>query len=265
VGGPILGDVPNLEAARHEQALDRLLDYYQHAAALAGSRLARQTRPGPAPAALAGQSPIPDLNEAERALAWARADRASLLACLDHAARTGRRARVIAVTAGLAELWRRDGPWTDAVARHTAALEDTRRLGNRLGEANALTDLGAVQQVTGDYPAAAHALDQALGIYRDVGNRGGEATTLNEGGTLHKISGDLARAEWCHQEALKRARTIASSWDEAHGRPARAVPHPEHDPGSCRASRSAFATCARASSPRSDTTSAASTSYDGGS
>jgi hypothetical protein len=24
------------------------------------------------------------------------------------------------------------------------------------------------------------------------------------------------RAEWCHQEALKRARTIASSWDEAH-------------------------------------------------
>ena len=28
------------------------------------------------------------------------------------------------------------------------------------------------------------------------------------------------------------------------GRPARAAPHPEHDPGSCRTSRSAFATCA---------------------
>ena len=38
-------------AADSQQALNRLLDYYQHTAALAGARLARQTRPGPPPAA----------------------------------------------------------------------------------------------------------------------------------------------------------------------------------------------------------------------
>jgi tetratricopeptide (TPR) repeat protein len=70
--------------------------------------------------------------------------------------------------------------------------------------------------MTGDYPAAAQALEQALGICRDLGDRGGEAETLNESGMLHRVSGDLAQAEGCHQQALELARAIASSWDEAH-------------------------------------------------
>ena len=76
--------------------------------------------------------------------------------------------------------------------------------------------LGVVRRLTGDYPAAAQALEQALGIYRDLGDRGGEAEALNETGTLHRVSGDLAQAEACHQQALELARAIASSWDEAH-------------------------------------------------
>jgi tetratricopeptide (TPR) repeat protein len=69
---------------------------------------------------------------------------------------------------------------------------------------------------TGEYPAAAQALEQALDIYRDLGDRGGEAEALNKRGTLHRISGDLAQAGGCHQRALEVARAIASSWDEAH-------------------------------------------------
>ena len=33
---------------------------------------------------------------------------------------------------------------------------------------------------------------------------------------LYRVSGDLEQAEGCHQQALDLARTIASSWDEAH-------------------------------------------------
>ena len=66
--------------------------------------------------------PVPALADREQALAWARAERASLLACLDHATRTGQHARVIALTAGLAGLLRRDGPWAEAITRHAAAV-----------------------------------------------------------------------------------------------------------------------------------------------
>jgi tetratricopeptide (TPR) repeat protein len=109
-----------------------------------------------------------------------------------------------------------DGPWADAITRHTAAARAARHLGDRLGQAGALHDLGAVRRLTGDYPAAAQALEHALDIYRDLGDRGGQAETLNETGTLHRVSGDLAKAERCHQQALELARAIASSWDEAH-------------------------------------------------
>jgi hypothetical protein len=134
-----------------QRALERLLDYYQHIAARAEARLARQTRPGPPPAAPAGLPAAPDLDDDGQALAWARADRASLLACLDHATTAGQHARVIALTAALAGLLRHDGPWADAITRHTAAAQAAQRLGDRLGQASALNNLGVVRWLTGDY------------------------------------------------------------------------------------------------------------------
>ena len=237
-------------------AIARLMDYYQHTAARTDALIARQTRPGPGPAAGAIPAAAPDLAGRDQALGWARAERASLLACLDHAAGTGQHARVTALTAGLAGLLRLDGPWADAIARHTAAVQAARQLGDRLGQAGALNDLGdvryatgdfpaavqvleqalgiyrdlgdrygqanalsclgAVRRLTGDYPAAVQVLEQALSIYRDIGDRSGEAEALNQRGTLHQVSGDLVQAQWYHQQALELARGIASSRVEAH-------------------------------------------------
>lgn len=70
--------------------------------------------------------------------------------------------------------------------------------------------------MTGDYPGAAQALEEALGILRDIGDRPGETEFLKEAGTLRRICGDLRQARSCHQDALKLARQIDSSWDEAH-------------------------------------------------
>jgi transcriptional regulator with XRE-family HTH domain/tetratricopeptide (TPR) repeat protein len=199
-----------------DQATARLLDYYQYTAARADALITRQARPVRGPADGTIPAAVPGLADREQALEWARAERASLLACLDHAIGTGQHARVIALTASLAGLLRRDGPWAEAIIRHTAAVQAARHLGDRPGQAGALRDLGAVQWLSGDYPAAAQAHEQALGIYRDLGNRGGEAEALNERGTLHRVSGDLAQARRCHQQALELARAIATSWDEAH-------------------------------------------------
>ena len=199
-----------------EQATERLLDYYQHTAARADALTTRQARPGSASAVGAILAAVPALADFEQALAWARAERASLLACLNHATATGQHARVIALTAALAGLLRRDGPWAEAVTRHTAAVQAARHLGDRLGQAGALDDMGRVRQLTGDYPAAAQVLEQALGICRDLGSRGGQAEALNDKGTLHRVSGELTQAEECHLQALELARAIASRWDEAH-------------------------------------------------
>jgi tetratricopeptide (TPR) repeat protein/transcriptional regulator with XRE-family HTH domain len=161
-------------------AVARLLDYYQHTAARAGALIARRARPAPAAADGTVPAAVHTLADREQALAWARAERASLLACLDHATSTGQHARVITLAAGLAGLLRLDGPWAEAITRHTAAVQAARSLGDRLGEANALDDLGDVRGLAGEFPAAAQALEQALAIYRDLGDRLGQANALRD-------------------------------------------------------------------------------------
>ena len=83
---------------------------------------------------------------------------------------------MITLTAAMAPSLRIDGPWTEAITRHATAVQAARHLGDRSGEANALSDLETVQQLTGDYPGAAQILQEALAIYRDLGYRRGRPT-----------------------------------------------------------------------------------------
>jgi tetratricopeptide (TPR) repeat protein len=199
-----------------QRALGRLLDYYARTAARADARLARQTRHSPAPATSPAGSPDgPGLADAGQALAWARAERASLLACLDHATRDHQHARVTALTAGLAELLRRDGPWTDAVTRHTTALHAARHLGDQPALASTLHNLGVMRYLTGDYPGAAQDLEQALTIYRDLGDQLGQANTLNNLGTVRQLTGDYPGAAQDLEQALTIYRDLGDRLGQA--------------------------------------------------
>src|SRR5450755_2378849 len=196
-------------AADRDHALDCLLDYYQHTAAIAEALLARQSRSTPPSAALAPPpATVPDLADPTRALAWARTERASLLACLDYAMRAGQHARIVALTAAIAALLRQDGPWADAIVRHTTAAQAARHLGDRLGQANALNDLGGVRQLTGGYRAATEALEEALGICRDLGDRLGHARALNDLGIVRYLADDYPRATQMLEEALGSYRDL---------------------------------------------------------
>jgi tetratricopeptide (TPR) repeat protein/transcriptional regulator with XRE-family HTH domain len=197
-------------------ATARLLDYYQHTAARADALIARQARTGPAPADGAIPAAVPALAGREQALGWARAERATLLACLDYATGTGQHARVIALTAGVASLLRRDGPWAEAITRHTAAIQAARQLGDRLGQAGALNDLGEVRRLTGEYPAAAQVLEQALGIYRDLGDRLGQAGALNDLGAVRRLTGDYPAAAQVLEQALDIYRDLGDRLGQAH-------------------------------------------------
>jgi tetratricopeptide (TPR) repeat protein/transcriptional regulator with XRE-family HTH domain len=199
-----------------DQATARLLDYYQDTAARADALITRQARPSPSAADGTIPAAVPALADREQALAWARAERASLLACLDYATSTGQHARVTALTAGLAGLLRSDGPWAEAITRHTAAIQAARHLGNRLGEANALTDLGAVRRLTGDYPAAAQVLEQALSICRDLGDRLGQANALHDLGIVRYLTGDYPAAAQAQEQALGIYRHLGDLLGQAN-------------------------------------------------
>ncbi len=185
-----------------EQVTERLLDYYQQTAADANALIAR-ARPAAAREARDADRG-PDLPDLDHALAWVRAERANLLACLDHATRAGQHGHVIALTAGLSELWQRDGPWTEAITRHVAAIAAAQQLGDRLVHANALNDLGILRRLTGDYPAAAEAHEQAQDIYRNLGHRLGEANALSSLAVVLYLTGYYPAAA----QALERAVDI---------------------------------------------------------
>jgi tetratricopeptide (TPR) repeat protein/DNA-binding XRE family transcriptional regulator len=200
-----------------DAASGRLLDYYLHAAANAEIWLTRQRRAGPDPSVLTSASAVlPDLLDPEQAMAWARAERANLLACLDHAGRAGQHARVVALTAAIACLLRQDGPWTDAITRHKAAARAAGQLGDRRGEAGALNNLGDALQLSGDYPGATKTLTEALGIYRNVGDRLGEANALGNLGVVQYQTSDYTGATQALEQALGIYREIGDRLGEAN-------------------------------------------------
>jgi tetratricopeptide (TPR) repeat protein len=211
-----------------DQAAGRLLDYYQHTAETADRRLTRYTRPAPqqpatalpatAPLTADAGSPVgaPDLPDRKQALSWARAERANLLACLDQATRAGQHARVVALTAAIAALLRHDGPWTDAITRHTTAVQAAQQVGDLLGQANALNDLGAMRRLKGDYRDAARALTAALDICRDLGDRLVEANALNNLGAVQRQTADYGDAASAQDTALRIYRELGDRLGQAN-------------------------------------------------
>jgi hypothetical protein len=126
-----------LSSTAGEQAVSRLLDYYQHTAARVDKLLARQIRTIPAAAVAAVPAAAPVLANSGQARAWARAERANLLSCIDYAAAQRQDARVVALTAGkprsCTRMVRGRRPWSDMppplrppAASATDAVEPTR-------------------------------------------------------------------------------------------------------------------------------------------
>lgn len=202
-------------SADRQQSVDRLLDYYQNAADVAGAHMACKTQtrtvlPASAPPPIA----VPSMPDYAQALAWIRAELANLLACLDYVTRTSQHQRVAALSTGIAALLRSDGLWADAVARHSVAVEAARRLGDRHGEAIALNDLGDALFLRGDLQAAAQMHDEAVSIYRELSNRQGYANALSDLGGVRELMGDRRGAADL-EEALAICRDLGDRQGQA--------------------------------------------------
>ncbi|NLT54276.1 MAG: tetratricopeptide repeat protein [Actinomycetales bacterium] len=196
------------------QALNRLLDHYQHTATLANARIARNVRPRPAgsPGPAPNDRNGPDLSDHLHALSWLRQERITLLACL---AQADSPPRIVGLAAAVAELLRLDGPWSLAVELHTTAARVAAEIGDPLHQANALVDLGDVLRRTGDIPKAIGAFHAALDLYDELGNRLGRANTLDCLAIIQCSTGEVPAAITGLQEALDLHRELGDQLGEA--------------------------------------------------
>jgi DNA-binding SARP family transcriptional activator len=263
------------EADAHQTALDRLLAHYVRSAERAAALLRRSPRAA-APTD-AGEEDAPDWDE-QSALAWMRAERENLLASArfavtdpdadadadaytgagsDALARSGHRLSAgIALALALAPLLHQEGPlpdaadllrrcaeaaqasgdrlgqaecltelgrihmqrgdFTDARRAHEESLTLYRALSSRLGEANAIYESGSVHVYRGDYTAAAPLLEQCLELYREIGSDLGQANTLFQLGRAYRLTGDLARGGERGERALRLYVLLGKRWGEGH-------------------------------------------------
>lgn len=192
-----------------DAASSRLLDYYLHAARAAGQHLSSRA------AAAARASAAPPLDGRDDAVSWLNAERLNLHAAAGYAAARGRPEHAAAIPAAMHEFLRSQGHWDQALALHHAALRAARDAGSQLAEARALTDLGDMQFLTDDYPAAEASLTCALEVHQGVGDRLGEAQTLIRLGAVRRATGDSPAAAASLTRALGLYQSLADRLGEA--------------------------------------------------
>ena len=234
----------------NDAATRRLIDYYVSAVTAAGRHFNRG-------AAVTASLPVmlPELPARADAATWMEAERANLHAVADLAALQRWSDPGIKIVAGMSDFLRTRGHWTQMKVLHMTARETARQAGNRRGEIDALTSLGHIQRLTGEYRAAATTLAEAraislatqdregeanvlvvLGVLQRLtvdfptaiatltralqlqdgtGGRAGQTDALNELGNIRRLSGDYAAATECHERALKLSLELGDRLGQA--------------------------------------------------
>jgi tetratricopeptide (TPR) repeat protein len=207
-----------------EGPIGRLLDYYLHAARAAGRHLSPR---GDAAAPDGDRTGlVPAFPTRDRALAWMRAERLNLQACVEQAAATGRHAEAIAIAEAMSAFLYDEGYWDQARSIYQTAAAAGKAAGDQPGLTAVLTSLGAgqamalnyrgsVQYVIGDYRAATDTLSQARQLFRGLGDRAGHAEVLLRLAAVQLDTGDYQAAAATLAEALPIYRELGDGPGQA--------------------------------------------------
>jgi DNA-binding SARP family transcriptional activator len=234
-------------------AVTRLLTWYLHAADAAAAVISAQHARvplGPPPTRI---QPLA-FGSLEDALAWCDAERPGLVAATRLAAASGQHEIAWKLAAAAMSFYYRRSHWSDWMATHQAGLDSARTIGDRLGEAWMLNNLGmaygvqhmeqaveffeqalAISREIGDEPGQARAAggvaaayvhlrrfddgwsaaQRSLSIQREMGNRYYEAIALGHLGTASRELGRYAEAVSHWQMALAIFRELGQQYGEA--------------------------------------------------
>jgi tetratricopeptide (TPR) repeat protein/transcriptional regulator with XRE-family HTH domain len=187
-----------------DAALDRLLDYYLHAATVAGARLPTQTwstdaAVGTAPAAL------PPLTDPASSLDWLDGEATNLVAIAQQAAATGRDRHAATLPQMLHGYFQMRGRVSDCLTMAEAGLVAAQRLGDLAAQARLHRTRALVLAYAGKRTAATSEATQSLRLARQVGDRHAEVLALHTLGMCSYRWNEFAAAlPWYEQAAALR-------------------------------------------------------------
>jgi tetratricopeptide (TPR) repeat protein/transcriptional regulator with XRE-family HTH domain len=203
------------DRAELNSSIDRLLSYYTHSVRAADRHLARRT-PVRFPTIVYNEpNHAPALATRQDAVGWMDAERLNLHAAVDFAAHNDKLQFSIAIPAAMQGFLRTYGHWSQAVALHQRALDSAHRNSDQLGEAAALTNMGDVRYLMGDYPAATANLTRAAELFHGLDDQLGEANSISTLGLVQRATGDHLGAVRNQGRALKLYRAVGDLRGEA--------------------------------------------------
>jgi tetratricopeptide (TPR) repeat protein len=207
------------EAAETEARTGRLLEFYLRTAQAADRHLSAAAGGPATPQDGALRGVLPSLATRDQALAWMRAERPNLQACVEYATATGRYPEAIGIAAAMSTFLYDEGYWDQARSIYQTAAAAGRAAGDQPGLAVALADLGvgqaralnyrgSVQYVIGDHRAAAETLSQARELFRGLDDPAGRAEVLLRLADVQLETGDYQAAAEALDEALPICRDL---------------------------------------------------------
>jgi tetratricopeptide (TPR) repeat protein/DNA-binding XRE family transcriptional regulator len=196
-------------------AAGRLVNYYAHVAAAASRHIATWTTAGGRLPPTSPPASAPQLATSSEAAVWLESERPNLHAAVNYAATQRMPVHAIAIAAAMGGFLRARGHWDQAAEQYQTALIAARGAGDLPGQAGVLDELGLLQQLTSDYPAATATLAEAIGLFRDLGDLPGQAYALNHLGLVQVDMADYPAAAASHRQALALARDAGDRLAEA--------------------------------------------------
>lgn len=196
-------------------AIDRLLDYYRHAATAAGRHLARRETIADTLPSGRGDASLPRLSTRRRATAWLGTELPNLTICVEYAAAHGSPVQAVQIVAALADFLRDQGPWDQAQKLHETAAASAHASGDQIGEANAITNLGVIQRLNGDLAGAVASQDKACRLFRDLGHEQGQALALTEAGIAFRLNDNYEASAASLTKALDLFRELGDRQGQA--------------------------------------------------
>jgi len=202
--------------ADRQAAAGRLLDYYAYMSQSADRFLARWNAAGDSSMTVRRPGHVRQLQGWRDAADWMNAEIHNLYAAVEYASSNALPQVVIAISAAAHGFLRRYGEFEQAIIIHNIALLAARGASDHLAEARARTDLGDIQRLAGNYPAAIDNLSRAIELYGSLGDHGGEANALNELAAAHYLSDNHQAAAAELNRALQLYRHLGDQLGEAH-------------------------------------------------
>jgi tetratricopeptide (TPR) repeat protein len=201
-----------LDVDEARESIHRLHEYYQHAALVTyGEFFVGKERPETA-------GPLVPVSGELSAAAWAEAERADLVATVEHAARHGHFEYAHVMARALMRYLNDSGHSDQCLAVTRVAVAAAHASGDVLAEALAIGDLAGTLMRFGRYADTIERGEESVRLLRTVGAQEHEARMLSNLAEIYTTVGDLRAARRCAEGAFALGRRMGDEYLEALGR-----------------------------------------------